>query len=613
MPFKERPALGVSLSDDVRKVAAVHTEELAKVWRFCTANKEVIDKGRRYENLFWRVWASERLQKRISGHCVATIFMTIAEGEEPYEHSKYRIPPPKLEKPMDAPPTPPPSPLFPTEPTRLSGTQIMTVLQRAFRPSPLPSPPTPPAPPPSSPMPLLALPEPATSPTHLRLNGRSSRSTMQPMKSAMKKAKPAVVPKQPSPLSGQPAKPEPEVKKKKAAFQIGSDSEDEEVEEAIIDDDADYVSEEDEMADQKSAGKINNTSPRKRNTVANGKRGAAGKGNKRGGLLSKRVRPGMKRNGSSKEAIAKQQALAQAQFDTLPPHLRLQIQEQEAAAHVMPTPEPFNLPSERPQVAPGVTTATGSSHPTNGNRPEAPAMTRRSHSNNPHLPLKNKVSHRDWLVDPDFRHKFQERQKREAAMAIANAQHAKATLSPTRPARSRSPVKTTMAPPPLPIRTIKAVPTTALAPLPVTATVIKVGTTVSGDFVDTVEGLKAPLEEGPDAVPIIPVIPVIPIVPIRPPIASRGSTTSLVAAEGALNPANGYGKKAREQEAAAAEEEDEELVAPPMVKRKSQLSLLFEEEKRRMGDSRSSSGSSSRSGSDVKKSRRKASKRSSTS
>lgn len=562
----------------------------------CTANKEVIDKGRRYENLFWRVWASERLHKRISGHRVATIFMTIAEGEEPYEHSKYRIPPPKTEKPMDAPPTPPPSPLFPTEPTRLSGSHIMNVLQAAFRPSPFPSPPSPqtPAAPPSSPMPLMALPEPVTSPTPMKLPGRATKQS-RPIKSAMKKTRPVVVSKAEISATAGPSKAEPEVKKKTAAFQIGSDSEEEEGEE----DDANNWAEEDEMEGE--TGSKVDTGPRKRSALTGAKRSAAGKAGKRGGVLSKR-RLGVKRNGSSKEAIAKQQALLQAQIDALPPHLRLQLQEQEAAAQVMPTPEPFNLPEKKPTDA--ITKApvvTGSSHPTNGNRPEAPPMDRRSQSNNPHMPLKNKVTHRDWLVDPDFRHKFQERQKREAAMAIA--QHTTASTSnPAKP--PRSPTKTSMAPPPLPIRVIKATPTTALAPLPVTATVIKVGTTVSGDFVDTVEGLKAPEEEGPGAIPIIPVIPVIPIVPVRPALISRGSSTSLVTAPGDLNPANGYGKMAREQEAAQAEELME---APPMVKRKSQLSLLFDEEKRRNMDLRGES--SSKSG-EMRKGRRK-SKRSS--
>src|SRR5690606_33221625 len=130
--------------------------------------------------------------------------------------------------------------------------------------------------------------------------------------------------------------------------------------------------------------------------------------------------------------ITKQQALAQATFDAMPLHLRLQLQEQEVAAQIMPTPEPFKLPEKKAEVASEVTAVTGSSHPTNVNRPQAPAMARRSHSNNPHLPQKSKVTHRDWLVDPDFRHKFQERQKREAAMAIANAQQNKAATSTTK-------------------------------------------------------------------------------------------------------------------------------------------------------------------------------------
>lgn len=140
-----------------------------------TINRDVLDKGRRLENLFWRIWGSERIERTFSGAKVSAIFMMIVEEKGPFEYAEYRIPPrqnaplritapprpietlttprPSLE--IECPPTPPPSPIRPI--TSVVGfqlgssylskfpsqTAITASLQQAFPDAP-PSPPIPP-------------------------------------------------------------------------------------------------------------------------------------------------------------------------------------------------------------------------------------------------------------------------------------------------------------------------------------------------------------------------------------------------------------------------------------------------------------------------------------
>ncbi|CUS14750.1 unnamed protein product [Tuber aestivum] len=159
-----------SIPDNFRQVETFTTEYLSKLWKIYTVNRDVLDKGRRLENLFWRIWGSERIQRTFSGKTVSKIFLMIIEGERPFEKTGFRIPPlpiptppqppdpestprPSLE--IECPPTPPPSPIPPV--TSVVGFQfgssylskiplemaITTSLHQAFPPRPL-SPPPPP-------------------------------------------------------------------------------------------------------------------------------------------------------------------------------------------------------------------------------------------------------------------------------------------------------------------------------------------------------------------------------------------------------------------------------------------------------------------------------------
>jgi len=128
----------------------------------------VLDKGRRLENLFWRIWGSERIQRTFSGRTVSRIFLMIHEGEGPFEKTRFRIPPlpiptpphppdpestPRPSSEIECPPTPPPSPIPPV--TSIAGSQfgssylskipsemsITASLHQAFPPRPLSPPP----------------------------------------------------------------------------------------------------------------------------------------------------------------------------------------------------------------------------------------------------------------------------------------------------------------------------------------------------------------------------------------------------------------------------------------------------------------------------------------
>ncbi|CAZ79381.1 unnamed protein product [Tuber melanosporum] len=126
-----------SIPDNFRQVETFTTEYLSKLWKIYTVNRDVLDKGRRLENLFWRIWGSERIQRTFSGKTVSKIFLMILEGEGPFEKTRFRIPPlpiptpphpphpestprPSLE--IECPPTPPPSPMPPV--TSIAGFQL---------------------------------------------------------------------------------------------------------------------------------------------------------------------------------------------------------------------------------------------------------------------------------------------------------------------------------------------------------------------------------------------------------------------------------------------------------------------------------------------------------
>ncbi|EWC44537.1 hypothetical protein DRE_06709 [Drechslerella stenobrocha 248] len=151
-----------SLTDDIRKIDKVQVEELTRLWKVYTTNKNVISTGRRLENLFWRILGSDRIQQNISGSTVARIFLMIDKGEEAIQNKAYQIPPPPKsvikQVPIDisVPPTPPPSPYSTFSPSnnvlyQPSQTALSASLLQAYPNTP-PSPLMPPAVPPSSPV-----------------------------------------------------------------------------------------------------------------------------------------------------------------------------------------------------------------------------------------------------------------------------------------------------------------------------------------------------------------------------------------------------------------------------------------------------------------------------
>ncbi|KAJ6257532.1 hypothetical protein Dda_7317 [Drechslerella dactyloides] len=127
-----------------------------------TTNKNIMATGRRLENLFWRIWGSDRIQENISGSTVAKIFLMIDAGEKAIQNQAYRIPPPPetviKQVPIDisVPPTPPPSPFSAFSPSnnvlhQPSQTALSASLLQAYPNTP-PSPMMPPKVPPPSPV-----------------------------------------------------------------------------------------------------------------------------------------------------------------------------------------------------------------------------------------------------------------------------------------------------------------------------------------------------------------------------------------------------------------------------------------------------------------------------
>ncbi|KAK6335865.1 hypothetical protein TWF730_003240 [Orbilia blumenaviensis] len=164
-----------SLTDDIRKIDKVQVEELTRLWKVYTTNKNIIAAGRRLENLFWRILGSTRILENISGSTVARIFLMIDQGEEAIANAAYKIPPPSKsiikQVPIDisVPPTPPPSPYSRFSPSnnvlyQPSQTALSASLLQAYPNTP-PSPAMPPRVPPPSP---AVLPEPPVRPTLTR-------------------------------------------------------------------------------------------------------------------------------------------------------------------------------------------------------------------------------------------------------------------------------------------------------------------------------------------------------------------------------------------------------------------------------------------------------------
>ncbi|EPS37500.1 hypothetical protein H072_8787 [Dactylellina haptotyla CBS 200.50] len=172
-----------TLTDDIRKIDKVQVEELTRLWKVYTTNKNIISTGRRLENLFWRIWGSNRIQENISGNTVARIFLMIDQGEEAIANA-YKIPPMSKsiirQVPIDisVPPTPPPSPYSRLSPSsnliyQPSQTALSASLLQAYPNTP-PSPALPPKVPPPSP---AVLPEVPSRPTLARAHQSFPQST----------------------------------------------------------------------------------------------------------------------------------------------------------------------------------------------------------------------------------------------------------------------------------------------------------------------------------------------------------------------------------------------------------------------------------------------------
>ncbi|KAI5796233.1 hypothetical protein DFH27DRAFT_109419 [Peziza echinospora] len=196
-----------SIPSDISTLDKFDTDRLRVFWKAFKTSRNAMESGARLENLFWRIWGSEKLRTRLSGSRIACIFMMIQQGEEAFEREnpKLRIPAfshrvyraaamaaAAMQRPsLDIPPTPPPSPIgparavvLPVRPLMLrlpSQSDITASLHQAFPqpcPPPRSSPPGPPRVPPPSPVtpgaspllsavqPVQAQPPPITQPQH---------------------------------------------------------------------------------------------------------------------------------------------------------------------------------------------------------------------------------------------------------------------------------------------------------------------------------------------------------------------------------------------------------------------------------------------------------------
>lgn len=132
-----------SITSDIGTLEKFDIELLRKFWRgrlcntkVCSSShirpltisivfktsSNVLPAGHRLENLFWRIWGSDRLLKRLSGSRIAHLFMMIQQGEEAFERENSKLRIPEFGRVAQAwlsipggslkiPPTPPPSPI----------------------------------------------------------------------------------------------------------------------------------------------------------------------------------------------------------------------------------------------------------------------------------------------------------------------------------------------------------------------------------------------------------------------------------------------------------------------------------------------------------------------
>lgn len=175
-----------SIPSDISMLENFDIDHLKRYWKVFKTSSNVLPGGHRLENLFWRMWGSEKLHKTLSGSRIAILFMMIQQGEEAFEKTpRLRIPEfgkavhtriqptPRLLPcaSLEIPPTPPPSPIEsqftgpggrPPMSRLLSQGDIAQSLHQAvlqLRQIPVrSSPPNPPPPSPATPMasPLLA-------------------------------------------------------------------------------------------------------------------------------------------------------------------------------------------------------------------------------------------------------------------------------------------------------------------------------------------------------------------------------------------------------------------------------------------------------------------------
>ncbi|KAF8429092.1 hypothetical protein EV426DRAFT_570980 [Tirmania nivea] len=175
-----------SIPSDISMLDNFDIDHLKRYWKAFKTSSNVLPGGHRLENLFWRMWGSEKLHKTLSGSRIAILFMMIQQGEDAFEKTpRLRIPefgkavrtriqptarvPPCAS--LEIPPTPPPSPIESQFPGRVGrppmsrlpsqGDIAESLHQAVLQLRHIPvrsSPPNPPPPSPATPMasPLLA-------------------------------------------------------------------------------------------------------------------------------------------------------------------------------------------------------------------------------------------------------------------------------------------------------------------------------------------------------------------------------------------------------------------------------------------------------------------------
>ncbi|KAI9866271.1 MAG: hypothetical protein M1813_001393 [Trichoglossum hirsutum] len=72
-----------SIPGDIERIDTVDVEEIFKLWKVYTTNKNVLqnDVGLRLENLFWRIWGSDRIRANIKGSALAKHFIRISRAQ----------------------------------------------------------------------------------------------------------------------------------------------------------------------------------------------------------------------------------------------------------------------------------------------------------------------------------------------------------------------------------------------------------------------------------------------------------------------------------------------------------------------------------------------------